>query len=57
MQLLGLQPLDALISCEFESESGGADDESANIDEDVAVDGFSCEVEVLVGLDIEGGHR
>jgi hypothetical protein len=57
MQFGGFQPLDTLIATELEGEALGANNHGSNIDENLSIDGLSCEIVVLVGLDVESRHQ
>ena len=57
MKLLGIKPFDAFIASEFHGNASGLRHRSVYVDVDVAVDSFSCKVELFIGLDEEVSHK
>ena len=57
MELLGFEPFDTFVAGELESKSGGSYYEGPNVDKNVAIDRITCEVEIFVSLNKEGGHQ
>ena len=57
VQFLCLEPLDTLVASELHVDSGGLGEGGVDIDIDVAIDSFTCKVELLVSLDVKVGHK
>ena len=57
MKLLGIKPFDAFIASEFHGNASGLRHRSVYVDVDVAVDSFSCKVELFISLDEEVSHK
>jgi len=57
MQFLCLSPLNTLIASEFEGKALGSNDHSSNINKNVSINSFSCEIEIFVSLYVKCRHQ
>lgn len=55
-KLLGIHPLHAFVPCELERNPLSSSDDRPYVNEDAAVDCFSCEVNIFISLNEEVGH-